>query len=82
MATAKTVFLAKDNSEFATEAEADAYDSAQELTGKVEEYIAASKLGKGPAGLLRRHLPLFHMFTLTGKVQGDGEEEPGQTGQE
>lgn len=62
MAKTKQIFVADDGTEFETEMEANAYELSLSMAAKIDEYIESTGVGKGPAGLLRKHLPAFTAF--------------------
>lgn len=62
MAKQKITFLSNDNTEFDTEAGADAHNAFLDNEGVIEAYIEFADLRKAQAGLMRRHLSGFQAF--------------------
>jgi hypothetical protein len=68
MAKTKTIYVAGDGKEFDDEAACDSHDMYLAEQAKIESYIAATKLAKAQAGLMRKHLAGYMSFLKTGKV--------------
>lgn len=69
MAKQKITFLSNDNTEFDTEAGADAHNAFLDNEGVIEAYIDFADLRKAQAGLMRRHLSGFQAFLNNPELQ-------------
>lgn len=74
MAKTKTIFVANDDREFATESECEAHNAWLESQDSIEKYIKYAGLEKAQAGLLRTHVAGYLAHVKAGQPERTEEE--------
>lgn len=58
----KTVYVADDGTEFASEEEVSLYEKSLSTSQDVEAYIVAHQIAKPTAGMLRKQIPAYLLW--------------------